>query len=84
LDHSLAHPFCKLRGKGIETVGDEQREVGPGCAIFVPPEVEHDIVNTGDEMFMLLVVFSPPGIVEKELYQKKLKKITQIWKKKYF
>ena len=73
-----------LRGQGIETVGNEQREVGPGCAIFVPPEVEHNIVNTGDEMLMLLVVVSPPGIVEKELYQKKLKKVTQIWKKEYF
>ncbi|MGD2126460.1 MAG: cupin domain-containing protein [Desulfobacteraceae bacterium] len=72
-----------LRGTGIETVGDEQREVGPGSAVFIPPEVEHNIVNTGDEMLMLLVVVSPPGVVEKELYQNRLKKVTQVWKKEY-
>ena len=86
--HKHPHPVEELlyvlRGKGIETVGDEQREVGPGYAILIPPEVEHNILNTGDEMLMLLVVVSPPGIVEKELYQRRLKRVTQIWKKEYF
>ena len=73
-----------LRGKGIETVGDEQREVSPGTAIFIPPEVEHRIENTGDEMLVLLVVVSPPGIVEESLFQKRVKKATQVWHKEYF
>ena len=73
-----------LRGKGIETVGDEQREVEPGTAIFIPPEVEHRIENTGDEMLVLLVVVSPPGIVEENLFQKRVKKATQVWQKEYF
>ena len=73
-----------LKGTGLETVGDEQREVGPGSAVFVPPEVEHNIVNTGDEMLMLLVVVSPPGIVEEHLFEKRVKKATQVWKKEYF
>ena len=73
-----------LRGKGIETVADEQREVGPGTAIFIPPEVEHRIENTGDEMLVLLVVVSPPGIVEENLFQKRVKKATQVWHKEYF
>ena len=72
------------RGKGIETVGDERREIGPGTAIFIPPDVEHNVVNTGDEMLTLLVVVSPPGIVEKNLYQKRVKKATQVWQKEYF
>ena len=86
--HKHPHPVEELlyvlRGKGIETVGDEQREVGPGTAIFIPPEVEHRIENTGDEMLMLLVVVSPPGIVEENLFQKKVKKATQVWQKEYF
>jgi quercetin dioxygenase-like cupin family protein len=85
--HKHPHPVEELlyilRGKGRERVGDEEREVGPGTAIFVPPEVEHNLVNIGDEMLILLVVVSPPGIVEKQLYQRQLKKVTQIWKKEY-
>ena len=86
--HKHPHPVEELlyvlRGRGIETVGDEQREVGPGTAIFIPPEVEHRIENTGDEMLMLLVVVSPPGMVEENLFQKKVKKATQVWQKEYF
>jgi quercetin dioxygenase-like cupin family protein len=85
--HKHPHPVEELlyvlRGRGIETVGDEQREVGPGTAIFIPPEVEHRIENTGDEMLLLLVVVSPPGIVEKSLFQKKVKKAVQVWQKEY-
>jgi len=32
---------------------------------------------------VLLVVVSPPGIVEKNLFQKKVKRATQIWQKEY-
>jgi quercetin dioxygenase-like cupin family protein len=85
--HKHPHPVEEfiyvLRGRGIETVGDEQREVGPGTAIFIPPEVEHRIENTGDEMLLLLVVVSPPGIVEKSLFQKKVRKAVQVWQKEY-
>ena len=86
--HKHPHPVEELlyvlRGKGIETVRDEQREVRPGTAIFIPPEVEHRIENTGDEMLVLLVVVSPPGIVEKNLFQKRVKKATQVWHKEYY
>ncbi len=86
--HQHPHPVEELlyvlRGKGVETVGDEQREIGPGTAIFIPPEVDHNILNTGDEMLTLLVVVSPPGIVEKSLYQRRVKKATQVWQKEYF
>jgi quercetin dioxygenase-like cupin family protein len=85
--HSHPHPVEEflyvLKGKGLETVGDEKREVGPGSAVFIPSEVEHNVVNIGDEMLILLVVASPPGIIEKNLYVKKLKKVTQVWEKEY-
>lgn len=86
--HTHPHPVEELlyvlRGRGIETVGEEEREVGPGCAVFVPPEVPHRIVNTGDEMLMLLVVVSPPGIVERDLYQRPVRRAIMAWHKEYF
>jgi len=33
---------------------------------------------------MLLVVVSPPGMVEENLFQKKVKRATQVWQKEYY
>ena len=85
--HTHPHPVEEflyiLRGKGVERVGKEEREIGSGTAIFIPPEVEHGLRNTGDEIMILLVVVSPPGVVEKNLYVNPLKKVTQVWQKEY-
>jgi hypothetical protein len=32
----------------------------------------------------LLVVVSPPGIVEENLFQKRVKRATQVWDKEYY
>ena len=73
--HKHPHPVEELlyvlRGNGIEKVGEEKREVGPGSTIFVPPEVEHNIVKTGDEMLVLLVVVSPPELWKRSFFGRK-------------
>jgi mannose-6-phosphate isomerase-like protein (cupin superfamily) len=52
-------------GRGRARVGDEEVEVGPETAIFVPRGTPHGFVNTADEPTHLTWTFSPPGEHEK-------------------
>jgi putative monooxygenase len=49
-----------IGGKGTFVVEDEEQEVRPGMAIYIPPGVEHSIVNIGEEELKLVWVYSPP------------------------
>ncbi|MFQ5915132.1 MAG: cupin domain-containing protein [Nitrospinota bacterium] len=51
-------------GKGKVIVEDEEFEVFPGCTAFLPIDVWHGVVNTGDEPLRLTWCFSPPGYEE--------------------
>jgi len=64
-----------VSGRGWEKVGDEERAVETGDIIFVPPDTEHQLINTGEDLLTLLVVASPPGNIENELYVKPLNKV---------
>jgi quercetin dioxygenase-like cupin family protein len=48
-------------GRGRARVGDEEVEVGPETAVFVPRGTPHGFVNTADEHAHLTWTFSPPG-----------------------
>jgi mannose-6-phosphate isomerase-like protein (cupin superfamily) len=48
-----------LRGSGRMTVGDEERAVGAGDAIFIPRATTHTLANTGAEPLVLLLVCGP-------------------------
>ena len=50
--------YYVVSGRGTITVGDEQREVGPGSLVFVGAEVSHHFHDI-TERLELLVVFSP-------------------------
>jgi len=54
-----------VSGKGHQVVdapgGRQEREVGPGVLIHIPPDVFHSTVNTGDETMVLLAIYAPPG-----------------------
>jgi mannose-6-phosphate isomerase-like protein (cupin superfamily) len=52
-------------GHGRARVGDEEVEVGPETAIFVPAGAPHGFVNTGAAPACLTWTFSPPGAHEK-------------------
>lgn len=53
------------RGSGRARVGDEEVEVGPETAIFIPPGTPHGFVNHTHEPAHLTWTFSPPGEQEK-------------------
>ena len=47
-------------------VGDEVADLKPGTVIYLPPNVEHRFVNTGDEPLWITWTLSPPGF-EKQI-----------------
>jgi len=48
-----------LRGAGRMTIGAEQRAVGPGDGILIPPATRHTIQNVGQEPLVFLCCCAP-------------------------
>jgi mannose-6-phosphate isomerase-like protein (cupin superfamily) len=46
-------------GRGRIRIGDEERAVGPGDAVAIPPGRRHKLWNTGDELLRLLCCCAP-------------------------
>lgn len=47
-------------GRGRMKIDGENREVGPGDAIAIPPGRSHQLTNTGSEVMRLLCCCTPP------------------------
>ena len=59
--HEIAENiYYVLKGKGVVELDGKRHLVGPGTVIFIPPGVEHAMVNTGFEDLIFIVVASPP------------------------
>jgi mannose-6-phosphate isomerase-like protein (cupin superfamily) len=56
-----------VEGRGLMTVGDEQREVSAGDAVFIPPHHRHTLKNTGTEPIRLILVCGPAFFYEDEV-----------------
>ncbi len=48
-----------VEGTGLMTIGDEQRQVGPGDAVAIPPGVVHQIFNSGLKPLVFLCCCAP-------------------------
>ncbi|RJS85917.1 cupin domain-containing protein [Candidatus Bathyarchaeota archaeon] len=48
--------YLVLSGRGIVKIGDEEREVGPFDAVYIPPGTVHSSEAIGDEPFRYLYV----------------------------
>ncbi|HEX8178817.1 MAG TPA: cupin domain-containing protein [Pyrinomonadaceae bacterium] len=57
--HTTEEVYYILHGSGHMTVGDEQRAVAAGDAIFIPRGASHTLVNTGATPLTLLLVCGP-------------------------
>jgi mannose-6-phosphate isomerase-like protein (cupin superfamily) len=64
----LEEVYYILSGRGMMTVGDEQREVCPGDAIYIPRGDRHTLENTGEEPMRLLLVCGPAFFFEDEVF----------------
>ena len=49
-----------LSGEGLMQIESEQRSVGPGDAIAIPPGQRHQITNTGHSLLKFLCCCAPP------------------------
>ncbi len=53
------HVFYVLSGRAKAQVGEDEFEVGPGDALYVPKNTSHDFRIQGGEVFRIAVVFAP-------------------------
>jgi mannose-6-phosphate isomerase-like protein (cupin superfamily) len=51
--------YMVLSGTGIMRVADEEKQVGPGDATWLPKGLPHSLSNSGNEDLVILVVASP-------------------------
>ena len=63
----LEEIYYIITGNGMMTVGNEQHEVGPGDAIYIPRLHRHTLENTGSEPIRLLVACGPAFFYEDEI-----------------
>jgi quercetin dioxygenase-like cupin family protein len=51
-----------VSGEGEQMVDDQPPvKVGPGASIYIPADIFHSTVNTGNQPMKLIVVYSPAG-----------------------
>jgi mannose-6-phosphate isomerase-like protein (cupin superfamily) len=65
--HVPQQVYVITRGIGRMRVGDEERDVREGQMVFIPPETEHGIVNTG-ETVLTYVSAATPAFPVTDLY----------------
>jgi mannose-6-phosphate isomerase-like protein (cupin superfamily) len=53
------------QGHGKTLIEDVWYDVGPESLVIIPPGVDHQFVNTGDEIFKFTYTFSPQGMEAK-------------------
>lgn len=61
---NAAEAFFIIRGRGAAGTGEEEHEVGPGTALYVPAGVVHWFRNVGDEELELVGCYAPGGSLE--------------------
>jgi mannose-6-phosphate isomerase-like protein (cupin superfamily) len=59
--HSYDEIVYILDGEGVLHIGGQERAIGPGSAMHLPPLVEHCLENTGKGSMRVLGVFHPSG-----------------------
>ena len=60
--HTHAHEdkiYYVVEGRGMFTVGDEERELGPGEIALAPAGQNHGVVNCGLQRLVALVFVTP-------------------------
>jgi len=61
--HDYEHEIFILEGEGVALLGGKEHEIGPGYALYVPPNAEHQLRSTGKGplRFLCLIPASAKG-----------------------
>ncbi|QQK75376.1 cupin domain-containing protein [Salicibibacter cibarius] len=62
--HEQEEVYFIAEGNGRIEVGNEVKEVSAGTSIYIPSNVPHELVNTGNETMTMIFVYSPAGTVD--------------------
>jgi mannose-6-phosphate isomerase-like protein (cupin superfamily) len=52
--------YFVLEGRGMFTIGEEQKDAGTGSLIVAPSGIPHGVTNNGGVRLSLLVTIAPP------------------------
>ena len=55
--------YFVVEGTGEMCLGDERRTVTGGQAVFIPPQVFHQLTNTGETPLKMIYCYGPAGDV---------------------
>jgi mannose-6-phosphate isomerase-like protein (cupin superfamily) len=55
-----------INGRGIMHIDEKTFEVGPECAVYIPPHSIQYIENTGNSLLNFLCIVDPPWCIEDE------------------
>ena len=61
-----------VSGEGEVRVGEDRELVGPESVVFLPRNIKHQIINTGQEPLRMFWIYTPPG-GEKSILEGKMK-----------
>lgn len=65
--HAPEQVYIIVRGQGRMQVGAEEQIVAPGDLVYIPPHVEHGIINVQDEP-LVYISAATPAFDHAELY----------------
>lgn len=65
--HQLEEIYYLVEGRGVMQVGDEEREVSAGDAVYIPRGQRHSLKNTGTEPIRMILVCGPAFFYEDEI-----------------
>jgi len=57
--HEADKVYYVLQGKGIFTIGDEEKELSEHHMTLAPAGIEHGVTNHGNQRLVLLVLMAP-------------------------
>jgi len=62
--HTNEEMYIVVKGTGRMRVGSEEETVKAVSAIYIEPNTEHLLQNTGDDEMIILFIYSPAGMAD--------------------